>query len=229
MHYYPIFLDIAERACLVVGGGKVGARKAKRLLEAGARVTVVSPEMDAALVALLPHERLSLKRRTYRPEDMADIFLVIGATDDAGLNRQIKGDAQAAKSLCNVADRPELCDFILPAVVNQGDLAVAITTAGNSPALAKRLRRQLQSQFGPEYARLTAMLGAVRRRLLAEDHDPEGHRRAFNALLDGDLLEMLRADDTAAIDALLKKTLGPGYGIEVLEGEGDRGDRNQMD
>lgn len=216
MRYYPIFLDIVERACLVVGGGKVGARKAKGLLAAGARVTVVSPEMDPSLEALRTEERLVLKRRPYRPDDMRGIFLVIGATDNADLNQRVKKDAVAAKALCNVADQPELCDLILPAVVNQGDLAVAITTAGKSPALAKRLRRQLQNQFGPEYATLTALLGAVRARLLAAGHDPEGHRRAFNALLDGDLLEMLRGDHRAGINTLLEQTLGPGYDFESL-------------
>jgi len=216
LRYYPLFLDINERACLVVGGGRVGARKAKGLLTAGARVTVVSPVMHAALEALLPDERLSLMRRTYRPSDMEGVFLVIGATDDAELNGRIKKDAQKANALCNVADSPQLCDFILPAVVNQGDLTLAITTAGKSPALAKRLRRQLQGQFGPEYAVLTALLGAVRHRLLADGHDPEGHRRIFNALLDGDLLGMLRAGHTAGINALLKEILGSGYDLEGL-------------
>jgi precorrin-2 dehydrogenase/sirohydrochlorin ferrochelatase len=218
--YYPLFLDINERACLVVGGGNVGARKAKGLLAAGARVVVVSPVMDAALEALLPDERLSLKKRAYRPSDMAGVFLVIGATDQAELNRRIKRDAQAAKALCNVADQPQLCDFILPAVVNQGDLALAITTGGRSPALAKRLRRELQGQFGPEYAELTALLGAIRTRLLAAGHDPEGHRRVLNALLDEDILGLLRAGHIADINALLKKILGPGYDYKSLSANG---------
>jgi precorrin-2 dehydrogenase/sirohydrochlorin ferrochelatase len=213
-------LDINERACLVVGGGNVGARKAKGLLAAGARVVVVSPVMDAALEALLPDERLSLKKRAYRPSDMAGVFLVIGATDQAELNRRIKRDAQAAKALCNVADQPQLCDFILPAVVNQGDLALAITTGGRSPALAKRLRRELQGQFGPEYAELTALLGAIRTRLLAAGHDPEGHRRVLNALLDEDILGLLRAGHIADINALLKKILGPGYDYKSLSANG---------
>jgi precorrin-2 dehydrogenase / sirohydrochlorin ferrochelatase len=218
--YYPLFLDISERDCLVVGGGKVGARKAKALLAAGARVVVVSPVMDAALEALLPNERLFLKKRAYRSSDMAGVFLVIGATDLAELNRRIKRDAQAAKALCNVADQPQLCDFILPAVVNQGDLAVAITTAGKSPALAKRLRRQLQAQFGSEYAELTTLLGVIRTRLLAAGHDPEGHRRVLNALLDEDILGLLKAGHSADINALLKKILGPGYDYKSLSVNG---------
>jgi precorrin-2 dehydrogenase/sirohydrochlorin ferrochelatase len=176
--------------------------------------------MDAALEALLPDERLSLKKRAYRPSDMAGVFLVIGATDQAELNRRIKRDAQAAKALCNVADQPQLCDFILPAVVNQGDLALAITTGGRSPALAKRLRRELQGQFGPEYAELTALLGAIRTRLLAAGHDPEGHRRVLNALLDEDILGLLRAGHIADINALLKKILGPGYDYKSLSANG---------
>jgi precorrin-2 dehydrogenase/sirohydrochlorin ferrochelatase len=121
--------------------------------------------------------------------------------------------------LCNIADRPELCDFILPAVVEQGDLALAITTAGNSPALAKRLRRQLADQLGPEYARLTELLGAIRRRLLSKGHDPEAHQKVFNTLLDGDLLGLVRNDRRDAIDALLDATLGPDYRLENLLAE----------
>jgi precorrin-2 dehydrogenase/sirohydrochlorin ferrochelatase len=216
MHPYPIFLDLEDRHCLVVGGGGVGTRKAQGLLACGARVTVVSPRMDPALEALLPHERLCLERRAYRPEDMAGVFLAFSATDDSALNRRIQRDAADRKTLCNVADRPELCDFILPAVVRRGALLLAITTSGKSPALAKRLRRQLEAQFGPEYENLIRLLGALRNRLLAQGHDPAGHRKAFNTLLEGDLLGLVRRESTAEIDALLAKTLGPGYRFERL-------------
>jgi precorrin-2 dehydrogenase/sirohydrochlorin ferrochelatase len=217
MHAYPLFLDIRDRRCLVVGGGGVGARKAKGLLASGARVKVVGPRIAPALEALLPNERLRLERRAYRSEDMAGAFLVFSATDDAALNRRIQRDAAAHQVLCNVADQPELCDFILPAVVRRGDLALAITTAGKSPALAKRLRRQLEDQFGPEYERLTRLLGAIRGRLLAAGHDPEGHRKAFTALLDGDLLGLVRSDRTEEINALLERILGPGFNLERLK------------
>lgn len=216
MRYYPLCIDLKERTCLVVGGGKVGARKAQGLLSAGATVVVVSPQMDAVLEALGPHERLRLKRRDYRPTDMEGVFLAFAATDDGDLNRRIQRDAIGCRVLCNIADRPELCDFILPAVVQQGDLTVAITTMGKSPALAKRLRRQLADQLGPEYARLTELLGAIRRHLLSKDHDPEGHHRVLHALLDSNLLALLRADRREEIDALLAATLGPGYRLANL-------------
>jgi precorrin-2 dehydrogenase / sirohydrochlorin ferrochelatase len=216
MRYYPLCLDLKGRTCLVVGGGKVGARKAKGLLAAGARVVVISNQMGAAVTGLGPHQRLRLERRAYRPKDMEGVFLAFAATDDAALNRRIQKDASVCRALCNIADQPELCDFILPAVVQQGDLALAITTAGKSPALAKRLRRELTDQFGPEYARLTELLGAIRQRLLSEGHDPKGHRRVFNTLLDSDLLGMLQADRRDDIDALLARTLGPGYRLGNL-------------
>jgi precorrin-2 dehydrogenase / sirohydrochlorin ferrochelatase len=216
MRYYPLFLNLQDRNCLVVGGGKVGARKTKGLLSAGARVVVVSPQINATLEALQPHERLRLERRAYRPEDMQDVFLVFAATDDAALNRRIQKDANSRRVLCNIADRPEVCDFILPAVVRQGDLALAITTAGKSPALAKHLRRQLAVQFGPEFARLTELLGAIRQRLLSMGHDPEGHQKIFDILLESDLLGLLRKDRREEIDALLADTLGPGYRLENL-------------
>ncbi|MDJ0782972.1 MAG: bifunctional precorrin-2 dehydrogenase/sirohydrochlorin ferrochelatase [Desulfosarcinaceae bacterium] len=219
MRYYPLCIDLDGRTCLVVGGGRVGARKVKRLLASGARVTVISPKMTADLEALGSHERLTLEKRPYSALDMKDAFLVFAATNDGALNRRIRQEAARQRILCNIADQPELCDFILPAVVNQGDLTLAITTAGSSPALAKRLRRQLASQFGPEYARLTALLGAIRRRLLAEGHDPDGHRQRFNALLDGGLLELLKENRTAEVDALLAAVLGPDYDLEGLLAE----------
>lgn len=221
MHLYPLSINIEGRHCLVVGGGGVGARKAQGLLASGARVTVVSPRMDPALEALLPHERLHLERRAYRPEDMAGVFLAFSATDNTGLNRRIKRDAADQKTLCNVADQPELCDFILPAVVRRGDLLLAITTSGKSPALAKRLRRQLEAQFGSEYESLTRLLGAIRNRLLAQGHDPAGHRKAFNTLLEDDLLGLVRRGNSEEINSLLAKTLGPGYQFERLMAEAE--------
>jgi precorrin-2 dehydrogenase / sirohydrochlorin ferrochelatase len=222
MPYYPLCLNLEERSCLVVGGGKVGARKTKGLLSAGARVIVVSPQMDASLEALRPHERLHLERRAYRPEDMQGVFLAFAATDDAALNRRIQKDAVDCRALCNIADQPELCDFILPAVVRQGDLTLAITTAGKSPALARRLRRELTDKLGPEYARLTELMGAIRHRLLSKGHDPEGHQRIFNTLLDSDLLAFLRAGRRGDINALLTATLGPDFCLENLLGSDER-------
>ena len=164
MRYYPVNLDVKNRRCLVVGGGGVGARKVQTLLECGAIVTVVSPAITGNLLKLADTGSLVLRQRSYRESDLDGMFLVIGATDDEDLNRRISGDAQQRNMLCNIADRPEACNFILPSIVNRGDLVIAISTSGKSPAFAKKLRRRLQKEFGPEYADFLRLMGAIRKK-----------------------------------------------------------------
>jgi precorrin-2 dehydrogenase len=216
MRYYPICLDIQDRPCLVVGGGPVGTRKVKTLLACGARVTVVSPEATPELETLAAGERIVLLRRAYRSSDQQGVFLTIGATDDAALNNRIHRDAEQGGRLCNIADQPGLCNFVLPSVIRQGDLMIAISTSGRSPAFAKYLRRQMQERFGPEYGIMLDLMGAVRRRLLHNEHAPEAHKPLFERLITGGLLEMIRLDRRAQIDSLLSDILGEGFTFETL-------------
>ena len=216
MKYYPVYLDIRGRTCLVVGGGQVGTRKVQTLLECGAKVWVISLDVTPRLEELAGQGHIELTRRSYRSGDLDTVFLVIGATDDQTLNRQIHKDAEAAQRLCNIADQPALCNFVLPSIVNQGDLSIAISTAGKSPAFAKHLRRKLERQFGPEHGRMLDLMGALRKRLLAEEHAPEAHKPLFEQLIKSGLLEMVRAEDYQRIDALLIKVLGPGYQYNQL-------------
>ena len=216
MRYYPVNLDIRGRSCLVVGGGRVGVRKVDTLLKCGAIVTVVSPEATHPLARLAEEGRIVLERREYRSSDVKGRFLIIGATDDEGLNRQIHADAERLNLLCNIADRPEICNFILPAIVRRGDFMLAISTAGKSPAFAKHMRRRLEAQFGPEYGKLLGLMGAIRRKLLAEAHEPEAHKPLFERLIAGDLLELVKTGEKDRIDRLLEEVLGPGYRYEQL-------------
>jgi precorrin-2 dehydrogenase / sirohydrochlorin ferrochelatase len=211
MRYYPAYLDIKDRACLVVGGGQVGTRKVGALLKCGARVTVISPQVTQELTRLAAKGRIELHRRAYQRTDMAHVFLVIGATNDPSLNKQIHQDAEAAQRLCNIADQPGLCNFVLPAIINQGDLSIAISTGGKSPAFARHLRRQLQALFGPEYGAMLALMGAIRQRLLALEHAPEAHKPLFEQLIQNGLLEMIKNDNVHGINTLLDQVLGPGY------------------
>ncbi|MFW6011032.1 MAG: precorrin-2 dehydrogenase/sirohydrochlorin ferrochelatase family protein, partial [Desulfosalsimonas sp.] len=151
MKYYPVYLDIKKRDCLVVGGGRVALRKAEGLLRAGARTTVVSPEFAEGFKSLAGSANLEMIRRNYKSADLDSKFLVIGATDDSELNRKISQDAECRNMLCNIADVPEACNFILPSVVERGDLIIAISTSGKSPAFARHLKKQLEKQFGEEY------------------------------------------------------------------------------
>lgn len=216
MRYYPVNLDVQNRGCLVVGGGAVGERKVKTLLECGARVTVIAPLVTEYLHGLASEDRIRLKVRAYQPSDPDGQFLVIGATGDEEVNQQISGDASARGILCNIADCPKACTFVLPAIVSQGDLVIAISTSNKSPAVAKRIRQALEKEFGPEYATLLKVMGAIRERLLAKAKSPESHKHKFEHLLDEGLLEMIREERTREVSALLQDALGQGYTWEEL-------------
>lgn len=194
----------------------MGARKVKTLVDCGAAVTVVSPAIVPSIAKLADSQAINLKNRPYQTNDLDGMFLVIGATDDETLNRRIHADAEKRSMLCNIADRPRICNFTLPAIVRRGDFMMAISTAGKSPAFAKHMRNQLESQFGPEYGKLLDLMGAIRRRLLAEAHEPEVHKPLFEALIAGDLLALIKTGDIARIDALLSQVLGPGYRYHQL-------------
>ena len=216
MRYYPVHLDIQGRNCLVVGGGAVGTRKVETLLACGAQVTVVSPAASEALCGLAAKGAITLRRRDYASEDLAGMFLVIGATDDEALNRRISADAERRQILCNIADRPEVCNFILPSILQRGDLTITVSTSGKSPAFAKKLRRSLADQYGQEYAAFLDLMGAIRQRLLAQAHAPEAHKPLFEALVDSELPALIRTNQREAINALLEKVLGKGYRVEEL-------------
>lgn len=222
MQYYPIFLDIKNRPCLVVGGGAVGLRKARMLLKCGAKVTVIAPEAERKLQDLAAAGTIEWQKKPYQSADLAGIFMVIGATDDEPLNLQIKQDADRAGILCNIADRPEACHFILPAVVERGALVIAISTSGKSPAFAKRIRKDLETLFGPEYAESLKLMGAIRRRLLGKKHAPEEHKHLFEQLIDQGLVRMIKACDRKSVNNLLYETFGSGYEFDTLMNEESR-------
>jgi precorrin-2 dehydrogenase / sirohydrochlorin ferrochelatase len=158
--YYPVFLDVDGKKCVVVGGGQVARRKVETLLENGAKVVVISPELCPELVA---NKQITVKKRNYLPGDLAGAFLAVVATDSRETNHRAADECRASGVLVNVVDDTEYCDFILPSVVQRGDIAIAISTGGKSPALARKLRTRLEKEFGEEYAVLTGILDEVRR------------------------------------------------------------------
>ncbi|MGD0946032.1 MAG: bifunctional precorrin-2 dehydrogenase/sirohydrochlorin ferrochelatase [Candidatus Binatia bacterium] len=216
MKYYPMFLRVADRRCLVVGGGKVAEQKVTALVEAAAHVTVISPVITSNLQALTAAQAITHHARQYASGDVRGFFLAFAATDDEQTQEQLARDAQSAGALLNVVDRPGLCDFIVPAVMEQGDLVIATSTGGASPALAKRIRRDLQESFGPEYAEALRLLRRVRGRLAARSASPADRRRVFTALANSPLLEYLRRRQTDAIDQLLAETVGDGVSLATL-------------
>lgn len=208
MNYYPVGLNIEGKKCLVVGGGAVGTRKVERLLQYEADVTVISKQFSAPLISLQKKSKLKLLKKTYADSDLDEVFLVIVATDNQSLNRLISNDAKNKNVLCNIADIPNNSDFILPSIVNRGDLTLTISTAGNSPAFAKKLRKDLADQFGEEYAVFLKLMGTIRKKLLAEKHDPDNHKKLFGTLIEKNLLELIGQNDRQGIDKLLQDTLG---------------------
>ena len=216
MRYYPVNLDIQNRKCLVVGGGSVGTRKVMTLLECGAIVTVVDPDVAEELLELAEKNMIELKKRHYESSDIEGMFLVIGATDNEELNWQINKDAERQNKLCNIADRPEACNFILPSIVNRGNLVIAISTSGKSPAFAKKMRQDLEKQFGEEYDEFLQLMGAIRKKALSEKHEPEAHKHLFEKLINRGLIDMIRNHDEERINSLLLEIFGEGYRFEEL-------------
>ncbi|MFO7964407.1 MAG: bifunctional precorrin-2 dehydrogenase/sirohydrochlorin ferrochelatase [Desulfobacterales bacterium] len=216
MRYYPIFLDISGRCCTVIGGGDVAARKAKTLIECGASVTVVSPEITESLHALADQKKITWKNRTCEARDVTGAFLVFGATNDNALNRRIQADAKEAGALCNIVDQPELCDFILPSLVERGDLVIAVSTTGKSPAYARKLKKYLEKRLGDEHRLFLELMGAIRKKLLNENRASHHNKPLFEKLVDAGLIEMIKNRDDHAINETLGKILGPGYDYDSL-------------
>jgi precorrin-2 dehydrogenase/sirohydrochlorin ferrochelatase len=178
---HPVILRLAGRRVVVVGGGPVAERKIGALLESEARVTVVSPEVTGAIADLAAGGAIALERRPYREGDLESAMLAYAATDDPAVNRAVWEEAERRRVWLNVADRPELCHFFAPAVVRRGDLTIAVSTDGASPALARRIREDLERRLGDEPARALAALRAERERLLREEPDPARRRAILEA------------------------------------------------
>jgi precorrin-2 dehydrogenase/sirohydrochlorin ferrochelatase len=216
MGYIPIFLDVTGRECMVVGGGEVALRKVEALLEAGAHVTVVSPRVSPQLESLAARGLVKHVAREYERGDIRGCVLAYAATDDPKLHPELVAEARVLGIPINVVDVPELCTFISPAVVNRGELQIAISTGGASPAFAARLRRALKDQFGTEYTMTVEVLRAARRRLHAEEIDPADRMRRLKELADSALPDAIAVGDVAAIERILATYLGDGVGLEAL-------------
>jgi len=214
MKTYPLFALIEDRPCLVVGGGAVGERKVQDLLTAGAQVTVVSQTLTPRLAELAAQGRLHFIQGDFSPEYLDGMTLVVGATDDQQVNREVSSAAQARNLLVNIVDAPELCTFIVPAQVRRGSLTIAVSTGGASPALARQVREELEQRFGPEYGRYLGLLQDLRHRVLARRRGHPENPRLFKRLVAGPLQEALTLEDRPRALAILEEVLG-----EVLSSE----------
>ena len=182
MSLFPMFVKLAGRRVVVIGGGEIAAGKIDGLLEAGARVRIVSPALNAALKTLIEQSKIEWNEKEFAPEDLADAFLAIAATSVPSVNAAVYRAAEERGLLCNAVDDIENCHFYYGSVVQRGDLQIAISTNGKSPALAQRLRKVLEEQFGDEYEAWIDWLGAAREVLRASDAAPAQTKAVLHKL-----------------------------------------------
>jgi precorrin-2 dehydrogenase / sirohydrochlorin ferrochelatase len=180
MSLFPMFVKLEGRRILMVGAGPVGEGKIESLLAAGASVRVIAPQATPRVREWAREGRIEWEAREYKPADFAGMFLVIAATGSTALHDEIYAEAKSRGVLCNAVDEPERCDFYFPAVVRRGDLQIAISTGGLSPALAQRLRKELEQQFGPEWEEWVAKLGRTRDELKSIPMPPEQRKRLLH-------------------------------------------------
>jgi len=194
MSLFPMFLKLEGRSCLVVGAGKIGESKIRSLLVSRAKVHVIAPWATPTVTAWDRAGVLRWTAREFHPSDLEGVFLVVAATSITAVNDVVYQEAQTRRALCNVVDVPDRCDFYYPAVVRRGDLQVAISTAGHSPALAQRLRREFERQLAPVYAGWLQGLGKIRRDLFSRRMDPEKRRSLLHAVAGGNPIEVARLE-----------------------------------
>ncbi|MBX5468541.1 MAG: bifunctional precorrin-2 dehydrogenase/sirohydrochlorin ferrochelatase [Thermoleophilaceae bacterium] len=211
--FYMACLKLSGRRCLVVGGGEVGLEKVEGLLVCGADVVLVAPEAVEPLQELAREGSIRWERREYRPEDLEGSFLAIAATDDTDVNIRVYEDAERRAMLVNVVDVPPLCNFILPAIFRSGPLAIAISTAGASPALAKRIRSQIAEEYGEPYARLAELLNEVRGWAKGTLPTYQDRKDFFESIVNGDpdpveLLRQGREQDVRDLIAAAQRSAG---------------------
>ena len=204
--YYPIFLNISGKRCVVVGGGQVALRKVRVLLEYGASVEVISPELCPELKELAESGEIRVSRRSYRAGDLKNASIAIAATSDKSTNLTVVQEARRNAVLVNVVDEPENSDFIVPSYMRRGEITIAISTAGRSPALARKIRTKLEKELGDEYTSLASLIGEVRAEVKRQGIKVNGD--AWQEALDLDLLiELLRKGDNEKSQAILLSSL----------------------
>lgn len=203
--FYIACLKLSGRRCLVVGGGEIGLEKVEGLLACDGEVTLIAPEIEPALQQYADEGSITWERREYRVEDLEGVFLVIAATNDSEVNIGVFEDAEQRAMLVNIVDVPPLCNFILPAITRTGPLAIAISTAGASPALAKRIKREIEEQFGTPYARLAELLNEVRGWAKATLPTYQDRKQFFESIVNGtpDPVELLRSGDEQGVRDLI--------------------------
>ncbi|MEW5800812.1 MAG: bifunctional precorrin-2 dehydrogenase/sirohydrochlorin ferrochelatase [bacterium] len=206
--YYSVCLDLRKKQCLVIGGGAVAERKIFTLLEYDTAVAVISPRITPSIVHLADEGKLLYTAREFQPGDTKGYFLIIAATNNDHVNKAISREAQEAHILVNVVDAPDDSTFILPALVKRGDLTISISTGGKSPALARKMREDMEAQYGPEYGILVDILGNLRKNILLKEPDISKRKEIFQRLAESDeLLDIIRESGREAAEGRIRELL----------------------
>jgi len=209
----PIALKVKGKKCVVVGGGEVAAQKVRQLMECGALITVVSPDLCPELEKLAKDGSIQWLPKRYEPSVLEGAFLTFACTDDQQVNRQIFADCDACGILCNVVDVPELCHFYMPSILRRGDLVIAVSTSGNSPAFARRVRLFLESLIGDEFGSLVELLGELKDEMRSRLKTIEQRRQFVELVWESDVWQYLREGDLETARNCLRQCLA-----SVLEG-----------
>jgi precorrin-2 dehydrogenase/sirohydrochlorin ferrochelatase len=219
MRYYPIFVNLEGKDCLVVGAGAVGRRKIAALAECGPRSLLVvdTRPPDADMAGLLDDPAVRYETRAFAEADVEGKFIVIASTDNEELNWRVSNLCRERGILCNIVDQPEKCSFIVPATITRGDLVLAISTSGASPALAKKIRRELEEVFGSHYGAFLLLMARVRRLVLSQGRPTDENTRIFKAIIESEVLESLRDGDLSGAGAVLEKLLPPALTPHIPE------------
>jgi len=219
MRYYPIFVNLENKPCLVVGAGGVGKRKARSLLEAGASPVLIvdTHPADDEIEEILTLGNAHYECRGFEDMDLDNKFMVIACTSNESVNQRISEQCTKRDILCNIVDAPESGSFIVPSSIKQGDLTLAISTGGNSPAMTKRIRRELQEYFGEEYAHILTIMGRLRPLMLSQGMETSINTSVFRALVNSSLLEALKVHNLDAAQEILKESLPQPLHANILE------------
>ncbi|MFZ3170825.1 MAG: bifunctional precorrin-2 dehydrogenase/sirohydrochlorin ferrochelatase [Carboxydocellales bacterium] len=207
-HNYPVYLNLAGRLCIVIGGGKVAERKVQSLLACDANVKVISPTVSQFLLTAASLGKIQLVLREYSCNDIDNAFLVISATANNQVNQQVADDCLHQNKLVNVVDDPAKCNFIVPAVFRRGALSIAISTNGKSPTLARKIKKELMGHYGPEYAELLDLLGEMRGKVITGVQDMKRRRLIFEQMVNADLLDLLRKGEKEKVKERIEDVLG---------------------
>jgi len=216
MSYYPIFLDLDNKKVIIVGGGEVAERKIKVVLGYGCQIYIISPHLTPHLRQLVAKRRIHHISHESLDKLMDDAVMVIVATGDPEVNLQIASQAKGHGLLVNVVDQPAACNFIMPSIVKRGDLQIAISTAGKSPAMTKKIRKEMEALFGPEYGPLMELLGLLRTKLLSKGQSSAKNKVIFQKLADSNLLQLIKKGNMNGARATLKSILGEDFPIEDI-------------